>query len=515
MTTAINEIIAKHRQKAAQTNGAEAPPPQEAAPSKVLSVRPPAQISGEIPELNTVAQEVAIESYEQQIAELNKTFFVAPWGGVVRIFNEAFDYEMGRPSLIMHKPEGFRLLLKNRSMTTTDTDNNTKRVPLAEAWLVCPVRREYPDGIAMLPNQETPTGVYNLYRGLGIKPCAGDHAPALRHILKVICSSDITLTKYVVGWCARAVQRPELPAEVALVLKGGRGTGKGTFAGWMLGIFGAHGMHISQSRHLTGNFNGHLRDCLLLFADESFFAGDKAAESVLKALITEDTMAIERKSVDVISAKNRLKIIMASNAEWVAPAGPDERRFCALNISDCHKQDHQYFNDLKHHMENGGLAAFLYFLLKHDISKFNIRAVPSTRALEEQKLLSMPPLASWLYARLTEGRLLAEDSDWKPRQTRDRICADFSDFVKTHGLRHVHVDSASVGRQLRVLIPTIKEARESVGARSLMPAIIDARESVGARRRQWVFPELADARDVFAKHMGLEHTEWLDDEVAE
>ena len=315
----------------------------------------------------------------------------------------------------------------------------------------------------------------------------------------MICSDDITLTKYVIGWCARAVQRPELPAEVALVLKGGRGTGKGTFAAWMFKIFGAHGMHISQSRHLTGNFNGHLRDCLLLFSDESFFAGDKSAESVLKALITEDTLAIERKGVDVISAKNRLKVIMASNADWVAPAGPDERRFCALNVSGCHKQDHQYFDGLKHHMDNGGLEAFLDFLLKHDISNFNIRAVPSTRALEEQKLLSMPPLESWLYARLSEGRLLADDSEWKPKQVRDDVCANFAEFVKSHGLRHVRLDSATVGRQLRGLIPTIK----------------DARESQWQRRRQWVFPELAVARDVFAKHMGLEHIEWPVDEVTE
>ncbi len=491
MATAISDIIAKHRQKATR--------PQEAAPSKVVAIRPPAKVSGEIPELDAVAQEVTVESYAQQIAGLNQTFFVAPWGGVVRVFNESYDYELGRPSLTMLTSEGFRLMLKNRSVTTTDTNGNTKRVPLAEAWLVCPARREYLSGIAMLPNQQTPLGVYNLYRGLGIVPRAGDYKPALRHILKVVCGGDKNLTKYVISWCARAVQRPDLPAEVALVLKGGRGTGKGTFAGWMLKIFGSHGMHISQPRHLTGNFNGHLRDCLLLFADESFFAGDKAAESVLKALITEDTLAIERKGVDVISAKNRLKVIMASNSEWVAPAGPDERRFCALNVSDCHRQDHQYFNDLIHHMENGGLAAFLDALLHADISNFNIRAVPSTKALEEQKLLSMPPLSSWLYARLTEGRLLSGDSAWKAKQRRDAICTDFAEFVKAHGLRHVRLDSATVGRQLRRLIPTIK----------------DARESNGLRWRQWIFPALDDARDVFAKHMGLEHVEWPVDEVAE
>ena len=168
MATAISDIIAKHRQGATQSNEAEVPPLQDAVPSKVVAIRPPAQVSGEIPELDTVAQEVAVESYEQQIAELNQTFFVAPWGSAVRVFNESYDYELSRPSLPMLTPESFRLMLKNRSVTTTDGNGNTKRTPLAEAWLTCPVRRQYPNGIAMLPNQQVPAGVYNLYRGLGV-----------------------------------------------------------------------------------------------------------------------------------------------------------------------------------------------------------------------------------------------------------------------------------------------------------------------------------------------------------
>jgi hypothetical protein len=58
-------------------------------------------------------------------------------------------------------------------------------------------------------------------------------------------------------------------------MRGGRGTGKGMFVRAFGSIFGQHFTHISHSKHLTGNFNAHLEDCVVLFVDEGFWAGDK------------------------------------------------------------------------------------------------------------------------------------------------------------------------------------------------------------------------------------------------
>ena len=40
-------------------------------------------------------------------------------------------------------------------------------------------------------------------------------------------------------------------------------------------------------------------------------------------MITEPTLAIEGKNRDAFMAPNYLKIMMASNEEWVAPVGPN------------------------------------------------------------------------------------------------------------------------------------------------------------------------------------------------
>src|SRR3954454_6708582 len=116
-------------------------------------------------------------------------------------------------------------------------------------------------------------------------------------------------------------------------MRGGEGTGKGTLAKVLRHIFGQHGMAISNSKHLTGNFNGHLRDAVFLFADEAFFAGDRAHVGVLKSLITEPFLTIEAKYQNAVQQPNYVHLMMASNEAWVIPASSDARRYFVLEIS--------------------------------------------------------------------------------------------------------------------------------------------------------------------------------------
>lgn len=134
-----------------------------------------------------------------------------------------------------------------------------------------------------------------------------------------------------------------------------------------------------------GNFNAHLQHCSVVYADEAFFAGDRSHESVLKGLITEETILIEPKGVDSYQVKNCIHLIMTSNSEWVVPAGADARRYFVLDVSDAHMQDLKYFAAITQQMERGGRAALLHYLLNLDLSDFDIRLVPQTAALDDQK----------------------------------------------------------------------------------------------------------------------------------
>jgi hypothetical protein len=79
---------------------------------------------------------------------------------------------------------------------------------------------------------------------------------------------------------------------------------------------------------------------------------------------------------------------MASNEGWVVPAGADARRYLALDVGAGHKRDFGYFKAISDQMNNGGREALLHLLLHRDLSGFNVRDVPETAALAEQKAYS-------------------------------------------------------------------------------------------------------------------------------
>jgi hypothetical protein len=151
----------------------------------------------------------------------------------------------------------------------------------------------------------------------------------------------------------------------------------------------------------------------MLFADEAFFAGDRRHESVLKALITEPSLPIEGKYMDVVFVPNMLHVYMSANAEWVVPVTHDERRYFVLDVIDARVGDRASFNALYSQMENGGLAAMIYDLLHRDISGFDPRDVPKTQALADQHRRSLDSLDQWWLTVLERGFI------W-----RSRFCLD-------------------------------------------------------------------------------------------
>ena len=254
--------------------------------------------------------------------------------------------------------------------------NDHRRVPVGDDktigegtwWLAQSKRRQYLS-VVFRPGkpQEVADGRgnphLNLWRGWGIEPHVGDWSLLRRHIVEGLAAGDETVASYIIKWTAWTFQNPGSPAEVALVFRGAKGTGKGFWGRLLKSIFGQHGHQISSPSHLTGNFNAHLMDCALLFADEAFWAGNKGAEGQLKRIITEPTLFIEPKGIDAFEVRNCLHIIMVTNDDWAVPASIDERRFAVSDVSGDHINSKAYFNLLRAEIDDGGAAAMLFELL--------------------------------------------------------------------------------------------------------------------------------------------------------
>jgi Bifunctional DNA primase/polymerase, N-terminal/Primase C terminal 2 (PriCT-2)/Family of unknown function (DUF5906) len=429
------------------------------------------------------------ESPISEIDELNARHFVIRSIGGKCLVGEMVRNPMGSGQMLsLQRVNDFKTWYSNRKITVRDNKGKKKTKNLGAFWIEHPKRRQY-EGVDLLPDAPTvlPNGYLNLWRGFGVDPTQGQWPLVFGHICEVLANGDRKAAQYILRWIAWSVQHPGMRAEVALVFRGNKGSGKGVFIGAVVRIFGEHALHIFQQSHLTGKFNNHLRSCLFLFADEAFWAGDKKGESVLKGLITEPSLMIEQKGVDAIQWPNRLHVIMAANAAWVVPASHDERRFAVFDVSDKYAKGTaqeevraSYFEALHRELENGGLEAMLYDLLHFDLGNWHPRQVYETEELRRQKEQSMSLIEQWFDELLQDGKMPGYGSlSGKPN------CATTQSLM---------ADAQSRVPRLRDYL-TEKAMGDFLRKRECLPDRTN-------QARGWQFPPLGEMRAKWARRYG-------------
>jgi hypothetical protein len=429
--------------------------------------------------------------------EMNDKYFVSRMGGKTGVFWEENDPELNRCTLQSSTFADFRNFYSNEIVLVGE-DRRKK----GHAWLDHPRRRQY-DRIVLYPNGDPPAGCFNLWKGFAVNPKFGDWSLFLFHLEKVVCRGIKKYLQYLLGWLAYAVQHPERPGYVAVVLRGERGAGKGIVAQNVGALFGQHFLQIFSSKHLVGNFNAHLRDCIFLFVDEAFWAGDKRSEGILKGLVTEKMIQIEGKGKDVVAAPNMLHIMMATNNMWAIPAGPLERRFFVLDVGSNRVDNKPYFKAIMDQMESGGREALLYDLLNMDLSNFRITESPNTEALDHQKIYSMDAVQAYWYERLQEGTMPHYDQEegfyyddlWE-RVMKDRFYDDYVKRAGMAGIAHKGVKT-TVALGLKKLLP------------DGYPKTSRRTDEKGNLKYWWEFPPLEECRAHFEKVMKMK-CDWED-----
>lgn len=432
---------------------------------------------------------------EAAIERMNAIHFVVSAAGKTVVITEEQDPVLKRRVLLRSSFEDIRNLYNNQRVALLGDDGRPQSKPLGHYWLDHPKRRQYP-GMVCAPGEDA-HGYFNLWQGFSVKEKAGDWSLMQGHIRDNICAGNPEVYGYILKWLAFAVQRPGTVPEVALVLRGKQGTGKGIFVRGFGDVFGDHFLHISHARHLAGNFNAHLEDAVVVYADEAFLVGDKQAEGTLKMLVTEPDIVIEGKGRDVTRARNLIHLIIASNSEWIIRAAAEERRFLVLDVGDAHLQDLSYFGAIVEQMKNGGREAMLYDLMHEDLSGFNVRQIPATAALQDQKLQSMTAVEKWWLEKLTDGRLLFNDESWTTEVVKEDLVSDY--YVSSQR----NLSAQELRHQLVKLLP---DGFPKDGKRP---------NRKGIRVRTWTLPNLGACRTTFDKHFRTKHPWPVDAEVSD
>ena len=393
----------------------------------------------------------------------------------------------------------FELWFCNKYVTIQRGDIITN-VPLGRFWTHHRDRRQY-SGIEFMPHRELP-GYFNLWRGWAVEPKKGDCSKFLAHLRDNVCSGNAYHYNWVVAWFAQIFQQPHIKLGTSLVLRGKMGVGK-TKIGEIIGsLIGPHFVAVAEPRYITGRFNSHLLSCLLLHADEGFWAGDRAAEGKLKDLVTELSQNIEFKGKEPIRINSYVRLLVTGNPDWMVPAGFEERRFATLDVADDHMEDYAYFAAIDEEMKNGGREALLHYLLNFDLSTVNLRQIPKTKALLEQKFASLNPEQAWWLDTLMDGRLPFSSVAEKDN-TDARYCCPVSalfdayiEHAQKHGVRRRSIE-VQLGIFLKKYLPGLVR-REVKHENRLGAKIITNRFYV------YDFPPLAKCRASFAEALQQE-----------
>lgn len=437
--------------------------------------------------------QVSVSAADRKLAAMNEDHFTVLHGGKYLVGREGHHPTLGHIEVEWFPDHAIRSHLDSRMVQAEDG----KQKPLGSWWVRHPRRRQY-DGVVFdpAPNRQH-ARLYNLWRGWAVESRAGDWSSMQRLVREVLCRGDEAAYDYVIRWAAFMVQQPHVPAEVALVFKGRKGVGKGTFGRALKLLAGMHGKQVAQAEHFVGRFNEHLMDCILLFVDEGYWAGDKKAEGALKNLITEPVLSFEPKGRPIVSGPNMLHVVIASNEDWIVPASADERRFAVFEAdAEARKALPQgFFATLDAEMRNGGLAAMLHDLKAIDLGGWHPRsAIPNTAALVEQKVQAFrrEPLSFWWFRTLEAGEIAigngVKEEDWR------EAFIDINSLGKEEMIVEVAAVAKSMGRPGQFSKKALATFLRSVGVD------VESKNSRGAR--VWSVPMLAEARRAFEVHVG-------------
>jgi hypothetical protein len=227
---------------------------------------------------------------------------------------------------------------------------------------------------------------YNLWKGFSYLPDANGNCDLfLDHIKNVVCNRNVSLYEYVMTWFAQMVQQPTHRPGIVLALRGEQGTGKSIIGQVVSKLYGDAALSVNKIDQLTCRFNGHLAGRIFIVGEETLWGGDKTSDSELKSFITDPKLQIEEKGRAQYTIDNHAHILLTSNSDWMAPVGLGDRRYCVLDVSNKHRQDHAYFGAIwKQLEEENGYAKLLHTLTNYDISKIKLYEIPDTEARQEQ-----------------------------------------------------------------------------------------------------------------------------------
>lgn len=264
-------------------------------------------------------------------------------------------------------------------------------------WQESPYRRVAED-VLFDPTERCGPTMLNLFDGFKMKPGAAGQDGCkriLKHLGK-LCGNREDEYRWLLRWIAYPLQNPGAKMATSVVMFGAEGPGKSLV--WekvVKRIYGEYGVTIGQAQ-LESQFTGWQSRKLFALAEEVVSRAEmRHYKGLLKHLVTGETLQINEKMQSLREEHNHLNFVFLSNSTVPLELDDGDRRYLVLYVDQVPPKE--YFTELVHEIESGGIEAFYQYMLTLPMDDFDEHTKPPLNE-EKQALIegSMSPARYFL-----------------------------------------------------------------------------------------------------------------------
>jgi hypothetical protein len=209
-----------------------------------------------------------------------------------------------------------------------------------------------------------------------------------------VSNSSPIVYEYLLNWIARLTQNPGLRNETCLVFTGVEGTGKTMFTDTVCRMIAPYAEENLDMNDIMGKFNSIIVGKILIVVNEVDTIGSaRAAEKLMnkaKRLITDTMTTIEEKYVSKMTTENTANLILVSNSPAPVVLSLTDRRYFVIRVNTKFLKRIRFFTLLdKARNHPSFYSHLLTFFLSRDISGFNPRIIPMTKAKRNLTIATM------------------------------------------------------------------------------------------------------------------------------
>ena len=224
---------------------------------------------------------------------------------------------------------------------------------------------------------------FNLWTGFQAKR-TDETPPSLelmkRFILETWAYGNVEYYNYIISWIAGLFTNLSSINKIALVMISKPGTGKGFLLEFIkLMLRSINCCEVAGIQAITQKHNSILQNKRLVSINEMSSTKDEFRSNFdkIKMYITDPVISIEPKGVNAYQVDNISNFMLFTNHPDAVIIEESDRRYAVFEVSDCHRNDTEYFNNLHDNCFNQETADSFYTYLL-DYPAVDIKQIPDT-----------------------------------------------------------------------------------------------------------------------------------------